>query len=557
MQNRYFSPFVVATTAFLLVAATPSPSATVEVGSSHSFRTIQEGLDASAVGDTVLVHPGTYRELIVMPIDRTLISDRGPWETEIRPPAGYPTFAILSVESGADRSTVVDGFLFRDGLFNGGGAMHCSFTNPSIKNNIFLRNEGVWGAAIRLKASSAHVHHNILIRNEGPSMRIDGDMNMVERNLFLWNETTLVAGAIVLTWYNDKTVPDTIRVNQFVGNVARTKQAGAVNIFDKPAIVEGNVFWRNRANFGGGALAIRGMDGVVRGNLFAENEAGTFDWASQRHGGGLVVSESQGVLVINNTFVGNRVVSASPTRVGAALHDHKKFEPDPYADDVRILNNIFFSNRGGAAIGRSTSVGPHEYNLLLGHNLFWANERGAYGDDVFGGEGDMHAAPELVGAVRGLLALSASSPAIDAGRTDTWDADSTVADLGFIATNQNASVITAWDRRYSESPELHLEAWDGGRIAGQLQITMRDADACVVWQHRRTFDHPGPVLSTTVPLNEAHVSGRAVVLDAQLEWDGEPMGEALVAVDASGGVMSLNELESRFRAPDRSKPVAR
>ena len=373
---------------------------------------------------------------------------------------------------------------------------------------------------------------------------IDVQGSKVARNLFLWNEARLAAGAIGSTHFGVLTAPDTTQGNHFIGNVARTRQAGAISLFGKSAIVDGNVFWRNTAEHGGGGLALQGVDGIIRGNLFAENEADTFDFVGHQHGGGVAVAGSEGLLITNNTFVGNRVTGDLTQQVGAALHDHNWYTLGPEANDISLWNNIFPANHGGAAVGRSTDIGEYEYDLVLSHNLFWGNDRGAYGDDVYAGEGDIHVAAELAGAAKGMMALRASSPAIDAGRPGTWDADSTIADLGFVATNQHASVIAAWDRRYSERPKLQLEAWDGGRITGELRITMRNADGCVVWQHLRSFDHRGPTFLATIPLWEAHVPGRGVVLDVQIEWDGKPLGETLVAVDSLGRVMSLEELKA-------------
>ncbi len=74
--------------------------------------TIQEGLDAAAGGDTVLVAPGTYfgsgnRDLRFHGIDRVLMSEEGANVTTVDRSSRATAFTFIGGETSP---TVVDGF---------------------------------------------------------------------------------------------------------------------------------------------------------------------------------------------------------------------------------------------------------------------------------------------------------------------------------------------------------------------------------------------------------------------------------------------------------------
>lgn len=120
------------------------------------FATIQAGIDAAAVGDTVLVAPGTYtgvgnRDINFNGKDVVLLSESGPEVTIIDADAGtgnwHRVFMLFSGETAAAR---IDGFTITGGSLPGpassspGAGVFCLNGSPTITRCIFRDN---WSGA--------------------------------------------------------------------------------------------------------------------------------------------------------------------------------------------------------------------------------------------------------------------------------------------------------------------------------------------------------------------------------------------------------------------------
>jgi len=137
----------------------PAVSDPLEDGSaSHPFDAIQEGIDASSSGDTVLVLDGTYTGVGNRDMDFngkaiTVRSENGAetciidcQASDMDPHRGF------YFHSGENLDSVVDGFTIQNGYANGstpeersGGAIHCYASSPAIINNTIDANRSAGG----------------------------------------------------------------------------------------------------------------------------------------------------------------------------------------------------------------------------------------------------------------------------------------------------------------------------------------------------------------------------------------------------------------------------
>ena len=140
------------------------------------YPTIQQGINASYNGDTVLVKPGVYVENISFDghsivlgslflttgieafIEQTIID-------------GDASGTVVTFESGEDSSTMAIGFTIRNGYHTGGGAgiYLTNNSNPKIYNNIIKENvvpgNLEYGGGIFSTGSQAHIKENIIEDN--------------------------------------------------------------------------------------------------------------------------------------------------------------------------------------------------------------------------------------------------------------------------------------------------------------------------------------------------------------------------------------------------------
>jgi len=134
------------------------------------YLTIQQGIDASLVADTVLVQPGTYIEninyngknitvasLFLTSADTSYIS-----QTIID---GNQSGSVVTFESGEDTTAVLSGFTVQNGNADEGGGIdlghtNCSFENVIIKDNYSNIGGGISGWISDIYFSKTSIKNN-------------------------------------------------------------------------------------------------------------------------------------------------------------------------------------------------------------------------------------------------------------------------------------------------------------------------------------------------------------------------------------------------------------
>jgi uncharacterized repeat protein (TIGR01451 family) len=146
----------------------------------QAFKTIQEGIDASASADTVLVHPNTYIENINFNGKNiTVKSTDGAEKTVID---GNKSDSVVKFVNGENATAVLDGFTITNGTgtletpsggvsgrTHGGGIWVYNDSSPTLKNLIVTGNDGNHGGGIGTWTNSSPHIENVLLTNNTSS----------------------------------------------------------------------------------------------------------------------------------------------------------------------------------------------------------------------------------------------------------------------------------------------------------------------------------------------------------------------------------------------------
>jgi hypothetical protein len=348
---------------FLLALPTPSLARTwhILVDGSGDAPTIQAGINAASVGDTVLVAPGRYFESInFWGKDLVLKSESGPKVTIIDGSDSLMTTVLMT--HAESRAAVLEGFTITGGSGSywygtlTGGGLVCSNSSPVIRNNHFIANHLVrspYGRGGGVAVGTG--------QQESPT-----PAPILENNLFQDNVTSGNAGGLMIA-HADVTV----RGNVFVRNDAGHGDGGgiwATLFLVGEAIIEDNQFWENHASDHGGGVYIGSTGSELRSafiqrNLFVRNTADGLGNGNTGSGGGLWVYSISGV-VARNTLVFNVGIGEATWNGGGML-----LVSTPAT--LTIKDNIVAYNQGGGA------ACEHDQAAFFGPNLFWENDGGS------------------------------------------------------------------------------------------------------------------------------------------------------------------------------------
>jgi hypothetical protein len=354
-----------------VLATGPVAATTIRVPGDYA--TINAGLDAAALGDTVLVAPGTYDHGEVrqysfghFPVETasvaflqdgvTLRSEQGPGLTilDLVEPSASNESVIVGAVFASDQ-TRVEGFTIRSTAGVEHGMVLRAIPKIVVEDCVF---EGIvstsGGAAIDARSVGLEVRDCTFEACEA-----DG-------GAAVWSQSQnlLVAGCRVESCgfkpvfvAGDLIPDDHVRVEDsvFHNNYSDT-QAGAVSIGSvSTSEIEGCWFENNLAMAGsGGAIAVAETNITLHRNVFVGNRAGTAG-----RGGAFAAINATGV-VTQNTFYGN--AQDIPVLDGSTI----RFDGVVFA----LERNVIAGGIGGAAVW--LGVG----NLTTSCNVFWDNEGG-------------------------------------------------------------------------------------------------------------------------------------------------------------------------------------
>ncbi|MHA2010661.1 MAG: right-handed parallel beta-helix repeat-containing protein, partial [Promethearchaeota archaeon] len=181
------------------------------------YPTIQEAINASNSGDTILVSDGVYTENInFLGKSILILSENGPEFTTIE--IGISGYPVVSFISGEGRNSILEGFTVTGDLSKWG--IYCNSSSPSIIGNILTYHEaGVkvenGGPLIRRNDISYCEHVDISL-NKGAGIYIDWGVGaVIDSNIIHHNIAHVAPGLVV-----DNTQDVVMTHNLLYSNVA-------------------------------------------------------------------------------------------------------------------------------------------------------------------------------------------------------------------------------------------------------------------------------------------------------------------------------------------------
>jgi len=339
------------------------PDSPLEIHVSGKYASIQNAINATWDGDTVIVSPGTYVENIDFKGNAIHVkSSDGAAVTEID--GGMPidpeSGSVVTFTKCERMDSVLEGFTLKNGrgtLANlntldswyYGGGICCISSSPSLRNNVVIGNFADYGGGLYCYHGDPVVDNNILSENSGVYegggvCSFEASPTLVNNEISHNSVTNGPGGGISCT---EETQP-TIENNTITGNTAKT--GGGIHCLTNcDAALIGNTVADNTAEDQGGGLFIIGSRPTVTNNFISNNSA--------QYGSGISIWTCYSIQFENNTISEN-----TASQRGGGIHFVNSYIS-------KIRNNTISRNTAKAGGGISCS----DSNLEIGYNTIWGN----------------------------------------------------------------------------------------------------------------------------------------------------------------------------------------
>jgi parallel beta-helix repeat protein len=357
------------------------------------YASIQAGVNASSLGDTILVQPGIYRECIEMhghnPILASLYYTTGD--------TSYISTTIIDADSagiailcggGEGHNTLITGFSITKGLSTTGAGIYCYNADPRIFTNRIYNcyGVGIWCD----NSANPTIWNNTISNNFGSGIvcwqnaHPDINQNNISNNQSEKGGGILVRNSGVFT----------IRNNVISGNEVWANywgQGGGIYCINSSPIIDGNILTGNTAlspteQTRGGGIYLYASNAVISNNLIENNIAGE-DYG---FGGGIYIEECPSPIIRGNRILGNRAgVEGVIGGDGGAIYVFD--QSNPLIESNIITGNVASRDgggiycysisapviRGNVLYGNSSNSGGagsfSGVNLRCYNNIIWAN----------------------------------------------------------------------------------------------------------------------------------------------------------------------------------------
>jgi len=406
-----------------------------------AFKTIQEGIDVSSDGDTVIVAEGTYVQNIHFNGRNITLSSTNPLDSPVVVANtiidGNQAGPVVTFSGTEDETCLLSGFTIRNGLAPQGGGI-CGGSGEkrsraTIENSVISGNWADSGGG--LLCCDGTIRNNVISRNRAGGLSYRSGQG----GAIAYCDGTILNNTVAENWAQNaggglSNCRGTIANNVITGNSA----ASSAGLSKCDGVICNNVISLNCAlstspGYGaGGGLAA--CNGTISNNVVVSNSASVA-------GGGVAICFG---VITNNTIVWNTA------RTGGGL----------YGCDAVILNCIIWHNTplGGSQL-RDSSLPSH--SCIEG----WTN----------GGEANTSEDPRFAD---GEFRLFHDSPCIDVGMNEEWMWQAVDLDGNPRIWNQTV------DMGAYEYGSFHFKVVDVIEEAGngaQVTWNSRPGDSYAVW----------------------------------------------------------------------------
>jgi hypothetical protein len=141
------------------------------------FSTIQEAIDASTNGDTVLVQQGEYFENINfsgknITVTSNFLFSNDPGDIANTTINGNSNDTVVRFVGNEQVTAIITGFSIVNGSGVMGGGIFCNNSSPTISYNIIRDNQANFGGGIMANNSTPALANNTIVQNTGYGIRI-------------------------------------------------------------------------------------------------------------------------------------------------------------------------------------------------------------------------------------------------------------------------------------------------------------------------------------------------------------------------------------------------
>ncbi|MCF8365579.1 MAG: PKD domain-containing protein [Bacteroidales bacterium] len=471
----------------------------------QTFATIQAGINAAGIGDTVVVSPGFYNENInfngkpIMVASQYLFSGDSSQiiQTIIDGNNIGPVVTFNSMES---ENSLLVGFTLRDGQSTFGGGVYCANADPVLSNLIIKNCNADYGAGIYLYESNAYIW----------------------RVALTGNQATYYGGAISCDTYAYPAIYST----RIIDNAAQ--YGGGIHCYLSHPYISDFEISGNNAEYGAGIYLYQSSpyiwDGIIAVNSATNYGGGIMcDYYSQPLLSYLQISSNTSAygagvhLSFSDIVIKNLTVVANQANYGGGIYCY-------YANPA-IENTIVAFNSG--------QYGVYVYEGIPDINYcdFWDNESGDFFNtpdeigvnvqkninndscDVFF---NIRMNPNFIDLTNKNFHLLSSSRCIDAGNPDSpEDADGSTADIGKYYFAQTFVANFGADITYGLPP---------------LSVQFYDQSTGSPTSYSWDFDNDGVIDSYS----------------KNPQWTYQEMGDYSVSLSTSRGFLSDKRVKQNF-----------